>query len=181
MLSPLGIRVYLPEELGVFIDPDENARDFEGNALIKARALAAAAGLPAVADDSGLEVDALNGEPGVFSARYGGPELDDRGRCRYLLSRLQGIPVEKRGARFVSVIALVDSEKDPTPLIARGEIRGQILEDFRGEGGFGYDPLFLEESTGLSFGEMEPEKKDSLSHRGRALEKLIQLLQVPSS
>lgn len=180
MLSPLGIQVRVPADFGISLDVEETAPDFEGNAILKARALAARIGIPAIADDSGLEVDALNGEPGVRSARYGGEGLDDRGRCELLLSNLESVPEKDRTARFVSVIALVRDGEDSNPLVVRGEAPGMILNEFRGEEGFGYDPVFLDVESGKTFAELPGEKKDSISHRGRALEKFLEQIKSES-
>ena len=145
--------------------------DYEGNALAKARAAARATGLPALADDSGLEVDALGGAPGSHSARFGGPGLDDAGRVALLLRELAGAPPEKRGARFVCVAAW--ATPDGLERSARGECRGVILDAPRGMRGFGYDPVFLPEGESRSMAELEPERKNALSHRARAFRALL--------
>jgi XTP/dITP diphosphohydrolase len=155
-------RVVLPPE----------GEDYEGNALAKARAAAHATGLPALADDSGLEVDALGGAPGPHSARFGGPGLDDAGRVALLLRELAGAPPEKRRARFVCVAAW--AAPDGLERSARGECRGVILDAPRGMRGFGYDPVFLPEGESRSMAELEPERKNALSHRARAFRALLQ-------
>jgi XTP/dITP diphosphohydrolase len=155
-------RVVLPPE----------GEDYEGNALAKARAAAHATGLPALADDSGLEVDALGGAPGPHSARFGGPGLDDAGRVALLLRELAGAPAEKRRARFVCVAAW--AAPDGLERSARGECPGVILDAPRGMRGFGYDPVFLPEGESRSMAELEPERKNALSHRARAFRALLQ-------
>jgi XTP/dITP diphosphohydrolase len=147
---------------------DEDADTFEGNARKKAVEYARATGLPALADDSGLCVDALDGRPGVLSARYA--EGDDAARVRKLLGELRGVPDEKRGAGFVCALAL--ASPDGTAVVERGECRGRIAHGPRGAEGFGYDPVFLIPELGMTFGELNREEKAGLSHRGRALAKM---------
>ncbi|AEB11137.1 XTP/dITP diphosphatase [Marinithermus hydrothermalis] len=151
--------------------PKEEGATFEDNALLKAAFAAKETGLAALADDSGLEVDALDGEPGVYSARYGGKTTDTE-RNIYLLERLRGVPPEQRTARFVCVLAL--AYPDGHVETYRGEVEGRILEAPRGSGGFGYDPLFYLPEAGRTFAEMPPEEKARYSHRGRALRALIE-------
>jgi XTP/dITP diphosphohydrolase len=145
--------------------PDEGD-DYEANAIQKARVAAEALGVPALADDSGLEVDALAGAPGPQSARYGGPGLDDAGRAAHLLEALAGVPREKRGARFVCLAALV--LPDGSASRARGECEGRILTAPRGAGGFGYDPVFWIDELGAAAAELPASQKDRISHRARA-------------
>ena len=145
--------------------------DYASNAVAKARAVALALGLPALADDSGLEVDALGGDPGPRSARYGGPGLDDRGRVAHLLQALRGVPEALRSARFVCVVALVTPEG--VVHTARGCCEGRILAEARGGGGFGYDPVFAPEGRDLSMAELPAAEKNALSHRGRAVTALL--------
>ena len=154
-------------DIGFTDDIVEDGTTFEENALIKARTVAKL-GYIGIADDSGLCVDALNGEPGVYSARYAGGH-DDADNNRLILKNLQDVPAEKRSAHFVSVIACVFP--DGRELTARGECPGTMLFDYRGNGGFGYDPLFLYEPMGKTFAEMNAEEKNSISHRARAMEK----------
>ncbi len=143
---------------------DETGATFEENALLKARSAFAATGLPALADDSGLEVDALGGRPGVASARYGGPGLDDAGRRKKLLQEMTGR--SDRRARFVCAIAYVAAGVEK---VARGTCEGRLLDEERGTGGFGYDPLFVPDGYEQSFGELSSEVKNRLSHRAKAL------------
>jgi XTP/dITP diphosphohydrolase len=154
------------KEAGIHTDPEENGSTFEENALIKARAACKASGLQALADDSGLEVDALNGEPGIRSARY--CEGSDADRVDFLLKKLEGVPAEQRGAQFVSAIACV--YPDGTEFVVRGICRGEILRERHGNGGFGYDPVFWVPEEGESFSSMPQERKNAISHRANALE-----------
>ena len=149
----------------------EDGDTFEANALIKARTVAKL-GYIGIADDSGLCVDALNGEPGVYSARYAGGH-DDADNNHKLLENMKDVPREERGAHFVSVIACVFP--DGRELVARGECPGTMLFDYRGNGGFGYDPLFLYEPMGKTFAEMNAEEKNAISHRARAMEKFAKI------
>ena len=153
------------KEAGIATDPEENGTTFEENALIKARAACKASGLPALADDSGLEVDALNGEPGIRSARY--CEGSDADRVVYLLKKMENIPAENRGAQFVSAIACV--YPDGTEFAVRGICRGVILTENRGEGGFGYDPVFFVPEEGETFASMPQVRKNAISHRANSL------------
>jgi XTP/dITP diphosphohydrolase len=156
--------------------PEEGETSYRDNALAKARAAARATGLLALADDSGLEVDALGGRPGILSARLGGPGLDDAGRCRILLATLDGVPTEGRTARFRCVIAIADPEgRERT---AEGVVEGLILEAPRGSGGFGYDPLFHYPPLEASFGELSAEAKSRVSHRAQALAEAAELLRA---
>lgn len=157
---------------GFFQPIDENASTFAGNAVIKAEAVCAATGLPAIADDSGLMVDALDGEPGVFSARYAGVHGDDEANNDLLLSRMKG--KEERTAAFVCALALKLPGRDP--VVAEGRCPGVMLRERRGTGGFGYDPLFLYEPLGKTFAELTEEEKNAVSHRARACEKMKELM-----
>ena len=154
------------DELGAVDDVEENGTTFEENALIKAR-VGASLGYLSVADDSGLEVDALGGEPGVYSARYSGEHGDDEANNRLVLSKLSGMPTEKRSARFVAAIACVFP--DGRSFTVRGTVEGRILEQAEGKNGFGYDPIFYSNEAECSFGIYPPEKKNEISHRARAL------------
>lgn len=165
ILSGLGVEVVSPAGVGVDIEVEETGTTFAENAMLKAQAISAAAKLPAIADDSGLCVDALNGGPGVYSARYGGEDLDDRGRCMLLLSNLRGQTT--RAAHFSCAIAC--AFPDGRTLTAEGRCDGAIAFAPLGDGGFGYDPLFLLTEKGKTFGQLSPEEKSAVSHRGKAL------------
>jgi XTP/dITP diphosphohydrolase len=145
----------------------EDGNTFEANALKKARATALATGIPALADDSGLCVDALDGRPGVMSARYSGEHASDEEKSLRILSEMQNVPEEKRTARFVCVLAMVDP--DGNERVFEGVCEGRITHELRGKGGFGYDPIFFYEEAGCTFAQMGREAKNSVSHRGRAL------------
>ena len=166
ILSHLGVEVCSEAEAGVDVEVEETGTTFEENSLLKARAVMEASGLPAIADDSGLCVDALNGAPGVYSARYGGPGLDDPGRVRLLLENMRGqMP---RTCRFVSVITCCFPNGDV--LSARGECEGTVAFTPIGEGGFGYDPVFFVPPLKKTFAQLTAEEKNAISHRGKALE-----------
>ena len=165
ILSDLGVEVISPAEAGVEVDVEETGTTFAENAMLKARAVCAAAGLPAIADDSGLCVDALNGGPGVYSARYGGEELDDRGRYMLLLECMRGQTT--RAAHFSCAVACAFPNGDT--LEAEGRCDGSIAFAPIGEGGFGYDPVFLAPGKGKTFGQLTAEEKAEISHRGKAL------------
>ena len=179
ILSEFGIAVVPQSEYGVS-DADETGTTFVENALIKARHAVTATGLPAIADDSGIVVDALDGRPGVYSARYAGPDADDNDNNKRLLAELEGVPDEQRGAAFHCVVCFVmpdgDEPGEREPVIAEGEWRGRILRAPRGEGGFGYDPLFLVPELGCSSAELDADEKNSRSHRGKALKELARQL-----
>ena len=162
-------------ELGIS-DAIEDGRTFVENALIKARHACVGSGLPALADDSGIVVDALGGAPGLLSARYAGRHGDAQANNRKLLADLQGVPEAKRTARFVAVLVLLRQADDPLPLVAQGVWEGRVLEAARGENGFGYDPLFFDPLLGRGAAELEPELKNRVSHRGQALAQLRGLL-----
>jgi len=168
LLEPAGL-VVEPQSDHAVPEAEEPHPTFIENALAKARNAARHTGLPAIADDSGLEVDALNGAPGVLSARYAGPDGDDAANNARLLAELEGVPAERRTARFVCVLVYLDHADDPTPVIAQGFWEGRILEAPRGEGGFGYDPLFWVPDHGCASAELEAAEKNRLSHRGQAL------------
>lgn len=167
ILSAHGAEVVSQREAGLCLEAEENGATFAENAVIKANAACIASGEPAIADDSGLCVDALGGAPGVRSARYGGPGLSDDDRTELLLKNLEN--VEQRGAKFVSSIACVFPNGDV--LRAEGECRGEITRAPVGDGGFGYDPVFYIPEKGKTMAELLPEEKNSISHRGAALEK----------
>ncbi len=162
------MELVLQSELGVDIDVEETGTTFEENSYLKARAVMEATGLPALADDSGIAVDALNGEPGIYSARYGFDEsLDDWGRLQLLLKNTENVPDGERQAQFVCVITLVTP--DGKVIQARGEVHGELLRAPAGEGGFGYDPIFYYPPFGKSLAEVSAEEKNQVSHRANAL------------
>jgi XTP/dITP diphosphohydrolase len=177
MLGPAW-EVVLQSALGV-APVEEAGRSFADNALLKARHAAAATGLPALADDSGLEVDALGGAPGVYSARYAGPRASDADNVDRLLAELAGVPAARRTARFRCVLAFVRDAADPEPVLAEGAWEGAIAEAPRGLAGFGYDPVFEDPASGLTAAELAPAAKNERSHRGRALRALVQALPSP--
>lgn len=175
ILAPLGWEILSQREAGVHVEPDENGETFEANSYIKAQAVMEATGLPAIADDSGVEVDALQGAPGVHSARYGGEACpDDKARNRLLMKHMEAVPDGQRGARFVSVITMVCP--DGETVAARGELAGEILRQEVGSGGFGYDPLFYIPSEGCTMAEISPERKNQISHRAVALDNFVKKL-----
>ena len=156
---------------------EETGQTFTENALLKARHASAQSGLPAIADDSGLEVDALGGAPGIRSARYAGIDASDKANNSKLLEALGTLAAAERGAQFRCVIVYVRDADDPEPLISEGVWRGRILDAARGSGGFGYDPLFFDEAAELTGGELDPEDKNRRSHRGMAVRQLGKLLE----
>ena len=163
-----GFDLVLQSELGVDIDVEETGTSFEENSFLKAEAVMKATGLPALADDSGIAVDALNGEPGIYSARYGFDDsLDDWGRLELLLKNTENVPDGQRQAQFVCVITMVTPEGRTVQ--ARGEIHGELTREPRGENGFGYDPIFYYPPMGMTTAEMPSEAKNQVSHRGNAL------------
>lgn len=172
ILSGLGVEVVSPAGAGVDIEVEETGTTFAENAMLKAQAISAAAKLPAIADDSGLCVDALNGGPGVYSARYGGEDLDDRARCMLLLNNIRGQTT--RAAHFACAIACVFP--DGETLTAEGRCDGAISFAPIGTGGFGYDPVFLVPDKGKTFGQLTPEEKHAISHRGKALKEFAEKL-----
>ena len=164
----LGIELILQSELGIDIDVDETGTTFEENSFLKAEAVMKASGLPALADDSGIVVDALNGEPGIYSARYGGdPSMTDHDRKMLLLKNTEHVPDGERQAAFVAVITMVTP--DGQVIQARGEIHGELTREPRGENGFGYDPIFYYPPAGMTTAEMPSEEKNKVSHRANAL------------
>jgi XTP/dITP diphosphohydrolase len=171
LLAGSGVQLVPQTALGVS-DADETGLTFVENALIKARHAARITGLPALADDSGICVDALGGAPGLYAARYAGKHGDNAANNAKLLHELAGVPTEKRSAYFIAVLVVLRHADDPAPLIAEGRWHGRILEAPRGTGGFGYDPLFLPAGHDLGAAELDPALKNRLSHRGQALEVL---------
>ena len=168
LLADVGFDVRPQSEFGVD-DAEETGLTFIENAILKARHAARATGLPALADDSGLVVDALGGAPGLYSARYAGEHCNHAANIDKLLHELRDIPDERRSARFVCVLALLRHADDPQPLIAQGLWEGRILHARQGDGGFGYDPVFLSPVDGMSAAELSTEVKNLVSHRGRAM------------
>ena len=175
MLDLLGWSV-LPQSDWDVTEAVEDGLSFIENALIKARHASKYTGLPALGDDSGLVVDALNGAPGIYSSRFAGADADDNMNNRKLLSVLKGVPESARGAHFYCAMALVRHAGDPAPLIATGRWDGQILTIPAGAGGFGYDPLFRVPGQGCSSAELPAEIKNRLSHRGQALSEMVEQL-----
>lgn len=175
VLAEFGFDVVAQSDFGLE-SPEETGLTFVENALIKARFAAKMTGLPAIADDSGLAVEALGGAPGLYSARYAGVESDDAANRQKLLRELANTPDEARSAKFVSCIVLLQHELDPTPKIALGECIGTILREERGENGFGYDSLFFYPPKQCTFAELETAEKKRLSHRAMALAALKQQL-----
>ena len=175
LMAPLGLHLRRQGEWD-FPEAVEDAPGFIENALIKARHAAAHTGLPALADDSGLVVPHLNGEPGIHSARFAGRHGDDEGNNRKLLRCLEGVTSEQRAAYFYCAMALVRHPDDPAPWIATGQWHGVIASAPSGEGGFGYDPLFLLPERGCTSAELPPETKNRLSHRGQAVRALMRQL-----
>ncbi len=173
ILAALGCEVIGEREAGVDIEVEETGTTFEENSMLKALAVMRASGLPAIADDSGLVVDALGGAPGVYSARFGGLDSDEA-RTNLLLERLASVPDGQRTARFVSVITC--AMPDGVALSARGECEGVITDAPRGENGFGYDPVFRYEPDGATFAELSAERKNEISHRARALARFAEEL-----
>jgi XTP/dITP diphosphohydrolase len=172
LLADQDIEV-IPQSAFDVPEAEETGLSFVENALIKARNAARHTGLPAIADDSGLEVDALRGAPGIYSSRYAGAGASDRDNLEKLLAELADLGVEQRGARFQCVMVYIRHDLDPTPLICQGTWEGHILFAARGSNGFGYDPIFYVPSHDCSSAELPPETKNRLSHRGQALRKLI--------
>jgi XTP/dITP diphosphohydrolase len=163
----------IPQREFAIEDIEETGLTFVENAILKARHAAEQSGLPAIADDSGIEVDALQGAPGIYSARYAGEDGDDQANNQKLLEALKGLPDEQRTARFQCLLVYMRHATDPTPLICQGTWEGRILEEPQGENGFGYDPLFWVPTEGCSSAELDPEVKNRLSHRGQALRLLL--------
>ena len=171
ILGELGLEVVLESEVGIDVDVEETGTTFEENALLKAKAVMEASGMAAIADDSGLEVVALNGAPGVYSARYGNKNSDAE-RTAFLLENMRDVPAEQRTARFVSAIAC--ALPDGRVVAARGTCEGTILFETRGDNGFGYDPVFYVPELGMTFAEADGAQKNAISHRGNALKKFVQ-------
>ncbi len=177
LLGGLGLKVRPQSDFGVQ-DVEETGLTFVENALLKAREASRVSGLPALADDSGLEVDALAGQPGIYSARYAGEPKSDARNNQKLLEALADVPAQRRTGRYWCVLVLLRHAEDPVPLIVQQHWDGHLLEAPRGEGGFGYDPLFWLAEQGMSVAELSAEDKNRLSHRGRALRELMAALRA---
>ena len=180
LLAPLGREVVIQSEFAVK-PVEESGETFVENALLKARAASLASGLPALADDSGLTVDALGGAPGVRSARLAGDGASDEKNIRTLLALMEEVPEDRRGATFVCVVVYLPHALDPMPFIAQGMWRGCLLERPRGSGGFGYDPIFYVPEHAASVAELPPGTKNASSHRARAVEALLAQLGAPGA
>ncbi len=176
LLAPLGFTV-TPQSAFAIETPPETGTTFVENALLKARYAARLTERPALADDSGIEVDALQGRPGVFSARYAGDGASDTDNLQKMLDELRGVPPAKRSARYQCIIVLVTAANDPAPVIAHGTWEGKITTEPRGSGGFGYDPIFLPAGFDRTAAELSPPEKNAVSHRGQALRALVAKLQ----
>ena len=175
VLEHLDLQLLPQSEFNVS-DADESGLSFVENALIKARHASALSGLPALADDSGLEVDALQGRPGIYSSRYAGDMATDSDNLQKLLSDLADVPSPQRSARFQCVLVYLRHPEDPTPLIAQGSWEGFILEEARGQNGFGYDPIFYIPEHQRAAAELDTQTKNQHSHRARALQQLVSML-----
>ena len=173
ILSSLGILIVGLDEFPQIGDIEETGTTLLENAYIKARTVYELTGLPSIADDTGLEVDSLDGAPGVYSARYAGKDPTYQENCNKVLLKLKGYPREKRVASFKTIIAFIDGEKEHH---AEGVVKGMIVEKYRGTDGFGYDPIFQPESQNLTYAEMETEEKNRISHRFKALDKIKEFL-----
>ena len=174
-LQPLSLELVLQSDFGLD-SADETGLTFVENAILKARHVAQATGLPALADDSGLEVDALQGQPGIYSARFAGPDATDADNNSKLLADLANVEPAQRSARFHCVLVLMRHATDPTPVIAHASWEGQILTAPQGDNGFGYDPLFLIPDLGQTSAQLSPTHKNKISHRGQAITELIRQL-----
>ena len=179
LLATLNLHAQPQSELGV-VDAEETGLTFVENAILKARNAAQHTGLPAIADDSGIEVDALNGAPGIYSARFAGEGATDQVNLEKLLADLDGIPEAQRSARFQCLMVFMRHANDPTPLICQGTWEGRILLAASGDNGFGYDPVFFVPTHNCSSAELPADVKNALSHRGQALRQLVNALQQSS-
>ena len=177
LLSGYGFEV-VPQSDFFSENAEETGLTFVENAILKERYACAKTGLPALADDSGIEVDALNGRPGIYSARYAGENANDEKNNQKLLVELNSIPAEKRTARYHAVLAFMRHAEDPTPVLCHGIWEGLILNEPRGDGGFGYDPLFFVPTHNCASAELAKEEKNRISHRGKAMQELLQKLSV---
>jgi XTP/dITP diphosphohydrolase len=176
MLSPLGFELKPQSEFAVE-EAEETGLTFVENAIIKARHASKITGLPVIADDSGLEIDALSGAPGIYSSRYAGADATDADNIVAVLDALQGVPSSERTARFQCLLVFMRHAEDPTPLICQGTWQGTILEAPMGDEGFGYDPIFWVPETDCSAAELSPEQKHAISHRGQAMRLFLEEFQ----
>lgn len=178
LLAALDLDI-VPQSEFRLAEAEETGLTFVENAIIKARHAAASTGLPAIADDSGIEVDALNGAPGIYSSRYAGPDADDQRNLDRLLSDMRDVPEGQRTARFQCLIVCLRHELDPTPVICQGTWHGRILFEARGSNGFGYDPIFWVPGQNCASAELPADIKNRISHRGQALQQLVAFLSRP--
>ena len=178
ILSPLGLELIAQSDLNV-AEAEETGLSFVENAIIKARNAALFTGLPAIADDSGIEVDALHGAPGIYSSRYAGPDASDTDNIEALLEAMKDVPETERTARFQCVVVFMRHAEDPTPLICQGSWQGQILQSPLGDEGFGYDPVFWVSETDCTAAELSPEQKHAISHRGKAMRQFMEEFKYP--
>jgi XTP/dITP diphosphohydrolase len=176
LLAPFAVEL-LPQSRFTRESAEENGLSFVENAILKARHAARVSGLPSIADDSGIEVDALKGAPGIFSARYAGEGASDEANNRKLLEALRGVPLAARQARYRCALVFMRWDTDPFPLVCQASWEGRIIDVPRGNGGFGYDPIFELPERGLTAAEISAEEKNSISHRGKALRELVEQLQ----
>ena len=174
LLDELSLELVTPADVGLSLDVVEDGATFQANASLKAQAFAKASGLPSLADDSGIEVDALGGGPGVLSARYGGPGLNDDDRLQLLLTELQGVSDERRTCRYRVVLVLAEPDGDEQ--VTEGTCEGQVAHAPVGSNGFGYDPVFFVPSYGKTIAQLDPSQKDEISHRGKAARAMAALL-----
>lgn len=177
LLNGCGFEV-VPQSDFFAENAEETGLTFVENAIIKARYASAKTGLPALADDSGIEVDALNGRPGIYSARYAGDDANDEKNNQKLVQELSGVPAAQRTARYHAVLAFMRHADDPTPILCHGVWEGIILSEPQGEGGFGYDPLFFVPTHHCASAELNKDEKNRISHRGKAMRELLQKLSV---
>ena len=179
MLGGLGIKI-IPQQTLNIEDVEETGQSFVENAILKARNACEKSGLPAIADDSGLEVDFLMGAPGIYSARFAGPDATDQSNIEKLLGQLHDVPLADRSARYQSVIVLMRHAADPTPIICHGSWEGHISFEPKGNGGFGYDPIFVINGLDCHAAELDKVTKNKISHRGKAIEQLLSQLSLSS-
>lgn len=175
LLEGSNIEILLQSEFNV-VSPEETGTTFVENAIIKAREAARVSGLPAIADDSGIEVDCLNGRPGVFSSRFSGEDATDEKNLQKLVESVTPFPQDERTARYWCILVLMRHANDPTPIIVQKSWNGEIITEKRGTNGFGYDPIFLVPIMGKTAAELDPEQKNVLSHRSQALRELMPIL-----